>query len=179
MNEFRFEHLRRRKRTKLPRPVLYVGVAIVFFAFFSVKLFQRASENAPGPTAAPPPVIVPVEDEPRKWVQDTWGVPALDGSGRRVQPPRKLNGRLPEIPESLLRSGELADPRVYIRIDRQGLVVDLGLVSSSGNGEVDRLVLEALAEYTFHPALSEGRPVPFTMAVPVALDGEEPPHPPA
>jgi TonB family protein len=178
MNEFRFEHLRKRTRTKLPRPVLYVGVAIVFFAFFSVKFFQRASENAPVPSEAPPPAAAD-GDGPGKWVQDSWGVPALDGSGRRVQPPRKLGGHLPEIPESLRRSGDLADPRVYIRIDREGLVVDLGLISSSGNGEVDRLVLEALADYTFHPAMSEGRPVPFTMAVPVALEAGEPPPPPA
>jgi len=179
MNEFRFERLRKRGRTKLPRPVLYVGVAIVFFAFFSVKLFQRASENAPPPPPAPAPVESPAVDEPGKWVQDTWGIPSLDGTGRRIQPPRKLSGRLPEIPESLRRAGELTDPRIYIRIDREGLVDDLGVVSSSGSEAVDRLVLEALAGYTFHPAMSGGRPVPFTMAVPVALDGNEPAPPPA
>jgi len=191
MNEFRFEHLRNRKRQRVPRPILYVGVAIILLAFFSIKWFQRAGEvdttqsdsspvaapviapelaeavvPAPPAEAASRPVVDPADD-------GTEGILSLDGAGQRIQPPRRISGEWPVIPVSLLSGRSLADPRVYVRVGEDGLVTDCKLVSSSGSDEVDRLVLDALGQYTFHPALTIGRPVAFSSVVTVPLQAAD------
>ena len=60
MNQFRFEHLKNRRRQRLPRPILYVGVAIILLAFFSIKWFQREGETARPTGGGPPETAVSV-----------------------------------------------------------------------------------------------------------------------
>ncbi len=192
MNQFRFEHLKNRRRQRLPRPILYVGVAIILLAFFSIKWFQRADEAgqiSPGTLLETAPAVVVDQrapaagpaapaDRPEAGVagpapegaaDDSGGILSLDGSGQRILPPRRISGQRPVIPAALLRGEPLERPRVYVRVGEDGLVTDLKLVSSSGNGEVDRLVLDALGDYTFHPAMSLGQPVAYSSVVTVPL----------
>lgn len=191
MNQFRFEHLKNRKRQRLPRPILYVGVAIILLAFFSIKWFQRAGESTPATgaglsettvEAAPegatesvlslpeePAAVAAPTPQPDAEGEPPGGILSLDGAGERILPPRRISGQRPEIPAALLRGKSLERPRVYVRVGEDGLVTDLKLVSSSGNGEVDRLVLDALGDYTFHPAMSLGQPVAYSSVVTVPL----------
>lgn len=174
MNEFRFEHLKSRDRMRIPRPILYVGVAIVLFAFFSIKMVQREGEVDTAPVIAPeraeavvpvPPVKTAPRPVPDHADNGTGGILSLDGEGQRIQPPRRISGERPVIPASLLRGGSLVTPSVYVRVGKDGLVTDCKLVSSSGSDEVDRLVLDALGQYIFHPAMTAGQPVEFSSVV--------------
>jgi hypothetical protein len=191
MNEFRFDHLKNRRRQRLPRPILYVGVAIILLAFFSIKWFQRAGDSAPATGGAPPETAVtvlprgavpggplpvkerPVADAarpaPAAAEGEQGGILSLDGSGNRIRPPRLISGQRPELPVSLSSRGPLDDPRIYVRVGKDGLVAELKLVSGSGSAEVDRLVLDALGGYTFEPAKSAGQPVEFSSVVTVPL----------
>lgn len=194
MNQFQFEHLKKRKRLRLPRPVLYVGVAIILFAFFSAKWFQWAEDGStpsletPLETVSisgPEPlevVVPPAPAEPDALPlpvrpdDGTGGILSLDGEGERILPPLRISGERPAIPASLFEGQSLVNPKVYVRVGKDGLVTHCKLVSSSGSGEVDRLVLETLATYTFHPATTMGQPVEFSSVVSVPLhtadDGE-------
>jgi TonB family protein len=184
MNEFQFDHLKNRRRLRLPRPILYVGVAIILLAFFSIKFFQRADDAGPVADVVPPESAVvstpaqpvpdtmpapPAADPAPATEENSEGILFLDGSGQRILPPRRISGQRPEIPPSLLRGGALDSPRVYVRVGKNGQVTDLKLVSSSGSDEVDRLVLDALGGYSFHPAITAGRPVEFSSVVTVPL----------
>jgi len=187
MNEFRFNHLQNRKRLKLPRPILYVGAAIILLAFFSIKTYKRASDAAGGPdvpppsavespalltaveTAEPPPAAPPPVPDAAPVADDGTGILSLDGEGERIIPPRRLTGDPPAIPPELLAGGPLEDPRVYVRVDRDGLVTDVKLVVTSGSDEVDHLVLDALEAYTFQPAGMAGQPVEYSSVVTVPL----------
>ncbi len=199
MNEFQFDHLKNRRRVRLPRPVLYVGVAIILLAFFSIKWFQRAGETDPAAGGDSPESVVVVAPEraaedlpslpgeppagagplsvPDVEGEEPGGILSLDGSGKRIKPPRRISGQRPDIPASLLSSGSLDNPRVYVRVGKDGMVTDLKLVSTSGSVDVDRLVLDALAEYTFQPARSAGQPVEFSsvVTVPLRTDGDASP----
>jgi TonB family protein len=128
---------------------------------------EEALPETDGPAEAPRPTAVPMPE-----LDDGTGILSLDGEGERIVPPRRLTGEPPELPSALLAGGPLDDPRVYVRVGKDGLVTHVKLVASSGSDEADRLVLDALQAYTFRPAVMAGQPVEYSSVVTVPLGPE-------
>lgn len=65
----------------------------------------------------------------------------------------------PDIPNALIR--KVKDPRVVVSmvVTRAGVCRNINPVHSSGNRELDKLVMEALAQWRFRPAIKNGNAV--------------------
>ena len=64
----------------------------------------------------------------------------------------------PAYPRASLRRGEEGTVRCRLHVGASGAVLRVELVGSSGFARLDRAALEALAEWTFEPALALGAP---------------------
>ncbi|MCF3650664.1 energy transducer TonB [Synoicihabitans lomoniglobus] len=75
------------------------------------------------------------------------------------QRPVIIHRKKPDVPYSLLR--EVKDPRVVVSmvVTRGGGARDISLVQSSGNNSLDKIVVEALSEWRFRPAIRNGATV--------------------
>jgi protein TonB len=116
----------------------------------------------PGPVSPPtvdktpattPPAGVPVKiEDPSPALPP---VPKPKGETREAKPDRQENV---EIPENLKSQGFKSFVRVRVNIGADGKFT-VALRTSSGNTDVDKLVLDTLNKWTWKPALKDGEPV--------------------
>jgi cyclophilin family peptidyl-prolyl cis-trans isomerase len=79
------------------------------------------------------------------------------GPTRRAEPD---NLAYPILPDDAARREFVRSVRVRARIGVQGGAAKLTLVKSSGDKEIDAVILEALGAWRWSPALIKGEPVP-------------------
>jgi TonB family protein len=56
---------------------------------------------------------------------------------------------------------------LQIRIDENGLPIDVDVARRSGSRELDRAAIQAVREWRFKPALQNGKPVSSVVELPV------------
>jgi protein TonB len=106
----------------------------------------------PAPVPPPPPPVEQPKPEPKPEP------PKPKGPTKDAEP---VNQPMPEIPDELKSQSFKTFVRVAVEIDESGAFT-VTLRTSSGNSEVDRLVLNALKRWKWKPALKEGEPIKST-----------------
>lgn len=114
-----------------------------------------SAEETPSPSPAPTPTPAPAaEPAPVPAPPDDRGAEPI----ARVQP---------AYPAAALRSREEGTVLLRVEVDAQGIPVAVDIESSSRSRELDRAAREAVSQWTFRPAIENGRPVASTVTVPV------------
>jgi len=106
-----------------------------------VDLEVLAHAAAPEPTAAKPTPIP--EPPPRAYV---------------AAEPRTDRNRPPEYPRSAQSSGHEGQVRLRLRIDAEGRVLEVELLTPCRYPALNRAAVEALREWRYRPALRAGVP---------------------
>jgi protein TonB len=104
---------------------------------------------APAPAAVPPPLAPIQKPEP---------VPTPPPPAGPTKDAEVVSQVLPDIPDDLKQEDFQSSVRVKVDIAPDGSFVPT-LRSSSGNDQIDRIVLEALKKWKWKPALRNGEPV--------------------
>ena len=104
---------------------------------------EKPAEPLPEPTAAPQPQVAPRQ-------------------ARIDAPPRPKKTIRPHYPDGARQRGEQGDVVLEIRVDGDGSVGDVNVVSSSGFGELDAAAVRAVRAARFTPAKSGGSAVAST-----------------
>jgi TonB family protein len=122
---------------------------------------QHPTPPQPPPQPAPPQPAPsrpePVHQAPPPPPKPT-PPPAPSGPTRDAQPG---NQTMPEIPDELKSGDYQSHVRVKVEIAADGSF-SASLLTSSGNEEIDRRVLDALKRWKWKPALQNGQPVAST-----------------
>ncbi|MCF7751512.1 TonB family protein [Bacillus subtilis subsp. subtilis] len=72
----------------------------------------------------------------------------------------------PAYPPAALRRGESGSVVVRVDVDATGYPSNVTVIQRSGSRELDRAASDAVRRWRFHPAQSNGQPVPGTIEVP-------------
>ncbi|MFG6109636.1 energy transducer TonB [Stenotrophomonas nematodicola] len=110
-------------------------------------------ETAPPapPAAAPAPVAE--------------AAPAAAAAGDRPQPIAEQSPP-PSYPPAALRRGDSGSVVVRVDVDATGYPSNVTIIQRSGSRDLDRASAEAVRRWRFHPAQSNGQPVPGSIEVP-------------
>lgn len=153
--------------------LLLLLLVVVLFAWY------RYNDMRPSQTSAVPAVVAtptPVTEEVAT-VTARRDTPATIRSERRTttaratprsSAPRPIAGNpLPEYPVAALRHGESGRVVLQVRIDENGLPIDIDVARRSGSRELDRAAIQAVREWRFKPAIQNGRPVSSVVELPI------------
>ena len=114
---------------------------------------QNNTPPTPAPKPAPPitPAQQPVQQpEPKPAPPPPPAGPTQDAES--------VNQVLPDIPDDLKQDDFKSSVRVKVEINADGSFIPT-LRTSSGNDQIDQIVLEALKKWKWKPALRDGQPV--------------------
>jgi TonB family protein len=116
-------------------------------------------EAKPVATPVPTPIPVPIPTPVPTPIPTPVPTPAptpIPGITREAQP---LDKPYPDIPNDLKGDDYNSFVRVIVNITADGSTKSVTLVTSSGNLEVDQRVVDAMKQWKWQPALSDGQPV--------------------
>lgn len=105
-------------------------------------------------TAPPPPSPVAVAPKPR---------PAAPA----ISQPQPISTPSPKYPPQALRKGEQGTVMVSAEIGVDGVPSSVEVANSSGSRALDRAAVDAVKRWRFRPAMTEGRPIPGRVQVPI------------
>lgn len=108
----------------------------------------------PAPAPAPTPAPAPAQPKPEPAPPPP-PPPKPKGETRDAVPSNTVNV---EIPDSLKNQSFKSFVRVTVSIAADGSF-DVTLRTSSGNPDIDKLVIDTLKKWTWKPALKDGEPV--------------------
>ena len=120
----------------------------------------------PSPVAAEP-VTVPPAVESVAVVDAV--APPPQPSAAYVPARQRADNAAPEYPSSERAMGHEGTVVVAVRIDAQGIVVEVSLAEPSAHPGLNRAALRAVRAWRFEPALQQGRPVEGWLDVPVVF----------
>ena len=114
--------------------------------------------------------VVPMEEvsddereKPAEPMQESMATPQVAPRQARIDaPPRPKNMIRPHYPDGARQRGEQGDVVLEIRVDGDGSVGDVNVVSSSGFCELDAAAVRAVRAARFAPARSGGSAVAST-----------------
>lgn len=109
---------------------------------------QPIAETAPPPAAAAP---APAAATPTPTDRPT---------------PLPGQSPAPDYPQAALRRGESGTVVVHVDVDAQGVPLDARLIQRSGSRDLDRAALEAVRNWRFQPAQSNGQPMQGSLEIP-------------
>ena len=115
-------------------------------------------QNNTPPATAPKPALQPTpaqEPAPKPEPQPAPPPPPPAGPTKDAEAASQV---LPDIPDELKQDDFKSSVRVKVEINADGSFVPT-LRSSSGNDQIDRIVLDALKKWKWKPALRDGQPV--------------------
>lgn len=115
-------------------------------------------ETAPAPPPQPIAEAAPVETPP------TAPVAAAAPSDQPVPLPDQSPA--PEYPAAALRRGESGTVIVRVDVDASGAPLDVRVIQRSGSRELDRAAQEAVRNWRFQPAQSNGQPMQGSLEIP-------------
>lgn len=79
----------------------------------------------------------------------------------------------PAYPTAALRAREEGTVLLRVEVDADGLPASVEIERSSRSRELDRAARDAVSQWTFRPAIENGRPAASTVTVPVDFSFEE------
>ena len=77
----------------------------------------------------------------------------------------RFRNRPPPYPSEAAMRGEQGNVLVVIHVSASGLAAGADVAQSSGSASLDEAAIEAVKKWRFHPAMKEGQPIPFDMAI--------------
>lgn len=77
----------------------------------------------------------------------------------------RFRNRPPPYPDEAAMRGEHGDVLVVIHVAASGLAAGADVAQSSGSASLDEAAIKAVKKWRFHPAMKEGQPIPFDMAI--------------
>ena len=86
------------------------------------------------------------------------------------EPPRAVSTPPPEYPEVLACDGIGGTVDLRVTIDPNGRAGAIRLQKSSRNASLDEAAIAAVRTWQFRPATRGGKPVPFTISVPMTFN---------
>ncbi len=122
-----------RPRRLAPPPPVVIALAAAETPLPTVRVSEARQETLRRTEAAAPPDTLP------------------DG------PPRLLSHTAPLLPSGV--TGDGAQVTLHLRVNRFGEVTDADVVQSSGNDDLDAAALDTVGDWTYAPALHNGRAV--------------------
>ena len=124
----------------------------------------KRDEKPPTPQPAPPPPKAqeaPVFD--LAGTESEFNATVLGGGVLPASPDNRFRNRPPLYPQEAEMRGEHGAVVVVIHVSEAGLAAGVDVVESSGITSLDQAAVVAVRKWRFHPALREGRAVPFDM----------------
>jgi protein TonB len=109
------------------------------------------------------PPGLPEGSEPPSW---NYRVGPIFSTGQLDRVPRALAQISPHYPSELKTAGIEGSAFVEFDVDVKGRVTSARVIKCSRR-EFEGPTVQAVLKWRFEPGLSQGRPVPFRMAVPV------------
>ncbi|KRG39781.1 energy transducer TonB [Stenotrophomonas pictorum JCM 9942] len=115
---------------------------------------------------APPPSPQPiVEAEPAPPPAQTAPAPVADTPTDRPVP-LPDQSPAPTYPPAALRRGDSGTVVVQAVVDTRGVPLDVKIIQRSGSRDLDRAALDAVRNWRFQPAQSNGQPMQGTLEIP-------------
>lgn len=109
----------------------------------------RLVETAPPP---PPPLAVATKPRPAATSQ-----------------PQPISAPSPKYPMQALRNGDQGTVMVGAEIDVNGVPSSVEVAKTSGSRALDRAAVDAVKHWRFRPAMTDGRPTPGRVQVPITF----------
>lgn len=154
-------------------PLLWILVLLAIIA--AVWYFVgRGTPDAEAPVigeTTPAPSESPVSTEPA--ARERPAPERVAPAAPRERPAEPINPVQPAYPAAALRAGE--EGRVLLRVDvgADGRPTDVQVVERSGSRDLDRAAQRAVRDWTFQPAMRDGKAVASTVQVPVDFRVEQ------
>ncbi len=124
----------------------------------AVEQAPELVETAPAPPPQPIAEAAPAEPAP---------APAPAAVAPSDQPvPLPGQSPAPDYPAAALRRGESGTVVVRVDVDANGVPLDVRLVQRSGSRDLDRAAQEAVRNWRFQPAQSNGQPMQGSLEIP-------------
>jgi len=154
-----------RRRSPLPWILLLLVIALAAWYFIS---------RSDMPAEAPPPIgeTTPL---PSESPVSTPSAPRERPASERVQPSTTPADRVataidqpqPEYPAAALRAGEQGTVMLRVDVGADGKPTDVQVVERSRSRDLDRAAQRAVRDWTFQPAMRNGKAVASVVQVPV------------
>ena len=169
------------RKSALPLLWLVLLLALLAFGWFIYN--QRAGQSSL-PEALPPPAVgvgdaqdaaaerERAADDARREARERAAAAAAPAPAPDSEPV-PVNRVQPEYPASAYRDRVEGTVLVGILVDAAGRAGTVDLVRRSGNRELDRAAVDAVKQWTFEPAVRDGRRVEGRVEVPVTFRIDE------
>ena len=151
-------------------PVLWIVVLLALLALLFYFMSRRDTVLPPPEPATPIGDAAPVETAPppaataaRREAPAQRRQPAV----QRNRDARPLQHPAPEYPVAAARAGDEGTVLVRAQIDASGKPGNVELAQRSRSRDLDRAALAAVRQWTFEPAIRDGKAVASTVQVPV------------
>lgn len=127
----------------------------------------ESAEEAPQlvESAPPPPPQPIVEADPAAAPAQAPSAPIATAPGDRPVP-LPDQSPAPAYPAAALRRGDSGTVVIQVVVDTRGAPLDVKVIQRSGSRDLDRAALEAVRDWRFQPAQSNGQPMQGTLEIP-------------
>ena len=167
---------------KSATPLLWLLVLLALIAFGWFIYSQRAGQSV-APEALPPPAIdvgdardaaaerERAADDARRQAREREAAAAAAAppAATADADPQLLNRIQPLYPAAAYREREEGTVLLAILVDAEGRAAEVEVVSSSRNRDLDRAAIDAAKQWTFEPAVRDGRKVEARVEAPVTF----------
>lgn len=104
---------------------------------------------------------------------DVEGASIANRSTAGSAPPRYDNARKPAYPSRARERGEQGAVSIMVRVSKTGHVREARIAESSGSALLDDAAIDAIKQWTFHPARRAGQPIEMWVRVPIRFRLED------
>lgn len=153
-------------------PLILILVLIALLAFGWYYFNQRGSVE---PTAMPsdiPAIDIgsgqdAAAERERAVAPDRPAAAAPAPRAPADQDAKAVNRTQPAYPPTAFRAGEEGRVLLRLEINAAGTVANVDIAERSNSPELDRAAVNAARDWTFEPAIRDGKPVASTVEVPI------------
>ena len=157
-------------------PLIWILLLVALVAlgwYFLSKRDMPQSEPLPPPPTIGDGVTPPAEREPTRTPDRTSRPSATTAPADR--PARVVDQPRPDYPAAALRNREEGSVTLLVQVDAAGKPTDISVEQRSRSRDLDRAAMEAARNWTFEPAIRNGKPEASSVRVPVDFTLEDQP----
>ncbi|MGY1520177.1 energy transducer TonB [Luteimonas sp. A482] len=153
-------------RRRSPLPWILLLLAIILAAWYFISRGDAPLDSTPtiGETTPLPsesPVSAPPATRERPAPERVRPATSADRVAAPIDQPQ------PEYPAAALRAGEQGTVVLRVDVGADGKPTDVQVAERSRSRELDRAAQRAVRDWTFQPAMRNGKPVASVVQVPV------------
>ncbi|UNK43882.1 TonB family protein [Luteimonas sp. S4-F44] len=153
--------------------LLLVALVALGWYFLSKRDIPQSEPLPPPPPTIGDGVTPPAEREPARTPERTPRPSASTAPADR--PARVVNQPRPDYPAAALRNREEGSVTLLVQVDAAGKPTDISVEQRSRSRDLDRAAMEAARNWTFEPAIRNGKPEASSVRVPVDFTLEDQP----